>query len=287
MRRWPALAAGLALALCPAVAAPAGSATTNASTQERRDIAYRTIGDHTLRLDFYPARAARNPAPLVIHMHGGGWSRGSRPAGPGAFRPWLEAGFAVATIEYRLAGEAKAPAAVDDVHCALAWAARNAATLGIDPARIVLTGTSAGGHLALVAGLRSDPAPADCGSAPSPAAIVNLYGPADLRAVPGVPPSPSIANWIGDGGDAMRAAMSPVLLLRADSPPIFTIHGDADLVVPVASAHLLASRASAVGARSGTHIVPGGRHGGFPAGEQARAMAAAFAFLRAHGILSQ
>lgn len=277
------LAGGMVVALTLTGTAPLADIAQDIAPVSR-DIAYRTIGGTPLLLDVYRPATDRI-VPVVIHMHGGGWSRGARPERGSGFRPWIDSGHAVVTIQYRLAGEARAPAAVQDVRCAMAWVARHADKLRIDPDRIILTGTSAGGHLALVAGMLK-PGNAidtpDCGAVPAAMAIVSHSGPSDLRPRPEVTrESISIAGWVGTGPDAaaLRVAMSPVVQAHADMPPVFQVHGDADPVVPVMSAHQLKARLDELGVANGLYLVPGGGHGGFSPQHQSAASRAMLAFL--------
>ena len=189
-------------------------------------------------------------------------------------------------MQYRLAGEASAPAAVIDARCALHWAGANAAAFGFDPERILLAGSSAGAHLALMAGLL--PASnaidaAECRNPPRAAAIIDFYGPTDLAALrPGDGGlHPTVARWIGARGDAaeMARAMSPLTWLDAAAPPVFIVHGDADKVVPITQSQHLKRRLDTLGVRSDFFVVPGGGHGKFDAAQRAAIMARLFAWL--------
>jgi acetyl esterase/lipase len=107
-----------------------------------------------LLLDLYlPAEPIRRPAPVILFLHGGGWSAGTRTTGPDFKRYFARDGFAMASIEYRLTPSVTFPANVEDVRTAVRWLKANAATYALDPERICLWGTSAGGHLAAVAAL--------------------------------------------------------------------------------------------------------------------------------------
>src|SRR5918996_3710546 len=112
-----------------------------------RDITYLTAGDFAGTLDVYTPRAA-GPHPTVLHIHGGGWIEGSRAETTLRTLPYLDMGFAVVNISYRLGPVAAAPAAVEDCLCALRWIIRNAKSYGFDTSRIITAGYSAGGHLA-------------------------------------------------------------------------------------------------------------------------------------------
>ncbi|MDZ3832714.1 MAG: alpha/beta hydrolase [Sphingopyxis sp.] len=252
-----------------------------------RNIVYRMVDDTALNLDIYVHRdAAKAPTPVLVHFHGGGWARGQRPENWTGFRPYLAAGMSLVTVQYRLAGQARAPAAVTDARCALQWVAANAARFGFDPERIIVTGTSAGGHLALMAGLLPATNMVDsdaCRDVPKAAAILDFYGPSDLAAASAGSAARhgTVANWIGEGPDAaaLERAMSPVTWLAADSPPIFIVHGDADPVVPVAQSIDLKHRLDALEVPSELFVVAGGGHGKFDPESNRAVVGRAISFL--------
>ena len=140
----------LLAAAAPAQRRPAGE------VEKRADIAVQTIayGSHALQtLDFYPAPSAVR-APLVMFVHGGGWQRGDKQMmrGSAKLSDWRTAGYAVASLNYRLVPGARVEDQAADVAAAVAVLRRRAVSLGIDPARIVLAGHSAGAHLAVLVG---------------------------------------------------------------------------------------------------------------------------------------
>ena len=115
---------------------------------------YASRGGVDLLLDLYlPANPIRRPIPVIVFLHGGGWSGGTRTTGPDFRRYFAQDGFAIASLEYRLTPAITFPANVEDVRTAVRWLKANAATHGLAADRICLWGTSAGGHLAAVAGL--------------------------------------------------------------------------------------------------------------------------------------
>jgi acetyl esterase/lipase len=134
-----------------------------------------------LVLDLYlPAKPLRRPAPVIVFLHGGGWSGGTRTTGPDFNRYFAQDGFAMASIEYRLTPSITFPANVEDVRTAVRWLKANASTHGLDAERICLWGTSAGGHLAAVAGLA--PAgrfegPDNSGQTSAVRCVLDAYGP--------------------------------------------------------------------------------------------------------------
>lgn len=154
----------LLLALLVAVPAAAQQPT-------HPDLVFKSTPQRLLTLDLYIPEVASDP-PLVIYIHGGGWSGGS-PKNP-PLRHLLDEGFAMAAISYRFSQEAKFPAQLEDVRDAVAWLVANARKFGYDASRIALIGGSAGGHLAMLAGcaLASEALPVR--------AVISFFGPADF-----------------------------------------------------------------------------------------------------------
>src|SRR5262245_2601063 len=117
------------------------------------NLTYLTATNFEAKLDIYKRRDTTGSQPTVIYMHGGFWAAGAKEGSLMAIMPWLEMGWNVVNVEYRLARVALAPAAVEDCMCALRYVNNQAKTYDIDTTRIVLTGESAGGHLALTTGI--------------------------------------------------------------------------------------------------------------------------------------
>jgi acetyl esterase/lipase len=137
-------------------------------------------GTMDLHVDVYQMPSPK-PTPVVIQLHGGGWIRGDRPNSYRSFSAFLAAGMSVVTVQYRNAKDAPAPAAVQDVRCAMAWVKKNATKYNFDLSRVILYGGSAGGHLALMGGYA--PAsfnPSSCTDQPKVAAVLDFYGPTNL-----------------------------------------------------------------------------------------------------------
>jgi acetyl esterase/lipase len=254
------------------------------------NITYLTANNFEAKLDVYTP-SAPGPHPTVLHIHGGGWVGGTKESVVLRALPWLEMGFAVVNATYRLARVSEAPAAVEDCRCALRWIVQNAKEYNFDPARIVVTGYSAGGHLALTTGMlpvsagldRQCPGPQE----PRVAAIVNWFGITDVGDhLEGANMRTYAVGWLGSRPDRVDVArrVSPLMYVRKDLPPILTIHGDADPVVPYHHATKLHAALQQTGATTELVTIPGGRHGGFPAPEQIRAVEAMRAFLARHGL---
>jgi acetyl esterase/lipase len=229
-------------------------------------------GHRPLLLDLVRPDSAAE-LPLVVFLHGGGWRTGSRAAMGPMFAGWsrspfaelASAGFAVASLDYRLSGEATFPAPLDDVRAGLSWLAAHAGELGLARGRTALWGESAGGHLAALAALTGD----------GVGAVVDWYGPADLTALaedaaatgisitdPGAPDSREallLGGLVADRADAARAA-SPVAHVHAGAPPFLLRHGTADRFVPVRQSERLAQALRGVGAPVRLDLVEGADH---------------------------
>lgn len=247
---------------------------------------YATMSGRDLKLDLYlPSARPAAPVPVLINIHGGGWVFGSREAASLTALPYMQMGFAVVNIEYRLAKTALAPAAVEDALCALQWVGLNAKKYHLDPARVVVSGDSAGGHLALTTAMIKPDSelvnqcaanePSWSGpyvnAAPKVAAVVNWYGITDVADMLQGPNIRSYAvAWFGSkpGRMALAAQISPLTHVRAGGPPVLTIHGDADPLVPYAHATRLHQALDKAGVKNQLVTVKGGGHGGFSQQQQ-------------------
>lgn len=226
-----------------------------------RDVTYITEPNFRPQvLDIYvPAGNARRP--LVLYIHGGGWFAGhTRQSGAFANFPRVLAalaaeGFTVASLEYRLSGEARFPAQLRDVNAAVRFLRANAAQYRIDPSRVGLWGGSAGGHLAALGALTCrntalDPAAT---SDACVQAAVPWYAITDFAAMPRIaePGSPEQRLFGCEGGpcDApITRDASPVSHVDASDPPILLIHGVEDKVVPLAQSQELEAAMKRAGA---------------------------------------
>src|SRR5437867_3184698 len=117
------------------------------------NITYLTANNWEAKLDLYLPREVNRPNPTLIYIHGGGWTGGSKEGSVLTFLNYLEKGWSVVNVEYRLARVSLAPAAVEDCLCALRWVMHNAKTYNFDIDNLVVTGNSAGGHLSLTTGM--------------------------------------------------------------------------------------------------------------------------------------
>ena len=234
------------------------------------NLTYHVASNQENKLDLYIPRDATSPTPVLMYIHGGGWVGGTKESSVLRILPYLEMGWAVANVEYRLGAVARAPAAVEDGLCALRWVIRNAEQYNLDASRIVTTGNSAGGHLALTTGMIPASAGLDreCPGSEelNVAAIINWYGITEVGDLLDGPNTRSYAvGWMGSLENRFEIAerVSPMTYVRAGLPPTLTIHGDADPTVPYQQALTLHEKLDEVGVPNELHTVPGGRHGGF------------------------
>jgi acetyl esterase/lipase len=229
--------------------------------------------------------------PTLIYYHGGGWIFGDRTGATLFFAPYLAMGWNVVNVEYRMASVSLAPAAVEDCRCALRWAIRNAKQYNIDVNKIVLTGHSAGGHLALIAGMLPDGTPLDneCTGTEKlkVAAIVNWFGVSDVNdLLQGANTKNYAQMWVGSQLDAQAIAkeVSPLTYVRAGLPPIISVHGDVDDVVPYSQSVRLHKALTSAGVPNELVTIEKGWHGQFTDEQTRFAYAKVHAFLRARGL---
>ena len=232
-----------------------------------REIPYKNIGGFQAKVDVY-TRYDRKPGPTMVYIHGGGWANGSKDQWNLWLLPYLQLGMRVVSVQYRLAGVAPAPAGLKDCRCALAWVFQNAAKYGFDPAKIAITGGSAGGHLILMtAFLRSsDGFDDECpGANPgSVRAVIDYYGPTDLASAFDRK-NKDVLGWLKgtENSRELASRLSPLRYVRNGLPPVLMIHGDADEMVPYEDSIKLRDALTAAHVPNQFVSIFGGKHGRF------------------------
>lgn len=188
-----------------------------------RNLPYGPDREH--RLDVYRGRGRRSACPVLVHLHGGGFTQGGRSREGVTLLNQLAAhGWLCVSADYRLRARGSFPNSLVDAKRAVAWVREHAADYGGDPARIVLVGSSAGGHLAVSAALtpdRPDLQPGFADVDTSVAAVVVLYG------------------YLGPR--TADPTSSPVALARPHTPPMLIVHGARDTMVPPAGPRSVAA----------------------------------------------
>ncbi|MEU8577198.1 alpha/beta hydrolase [Streptomyces asoensis] len=227
-------------------------------------------GIRPLELDLWLPDEPHAPLPLIVYIHGGGWRTGTRTDMGPRLRHWdpspfarlARAGFAVASLDYRLTGESAVhPAQLEDVTAALTWLHARADELGLDVGRTVTWGESAGAHLAALLALTTPVL-----------GCIAWYGPTDLTTLPeqsrpGTYDATSrttreallIGAALDTAPDRARAA-SPVTYVTADAPPFLILHGTEDSLIPLAQSEQFSAALRQAGASVDFRPVPGADH---------------------------
>jgi acetyl esterase/lipase len=223
-----------------------------------RDLAYVPDGHERQKLDlFLPERKAEGPLPVIVWIHGGAWREGDK--WPCLADRFPTRGYAVASINYRLSGDAPFPAAIEDCKAAVRWLRGHARDYNLDPERIGVWGASAGGHLAALLGTSGDVKELEgkggnLDQSSRVQAVVDWYGPTDFLQMGGwhdraaSPESRFIGGALQEHKEAVARA-NPLTYLGKDAPPFLIMHGDADETVPLGQSELLAEALKKAGAK--------------------------------------
>ena len=242
----------------------------------QRDVVYATVGQRKLVLDLYLPEKVGKPLPIVVWVHGGGWRGGNKDNVAPRLSPLLSRGYAAASVGYRLSGEAIFPAAIADCKAAVRHIRANADKYGVDPNRIGVWGSSAGGHLVALLGTSGDIHKWDTHAENAKVsacvqAVCNWFGPSDflrMNDFPGridhdaasSPESLFIGGPIQQNKEKTTAA-NPITYVTSDDPPFLHMHGDKDKLVPYNQSELLHAALRKAGAPSELYQVKNGDHG--------------------------
>jgi acetyl esterase/lipase len=228
-----------------------------------RDVVYKHVNGHDLRLDIYSPKSITHPLPVLLWIFGNRWSRGSKEHPPPL--DLMSRGYIIVSVEYRLSGEAPFPAAIEDCKAAVRWIRANAATYHFDPDHLGAWGHSAGGHLAALLGTSGGVAELE-GTGDNSTfssrvqAVCDMAGPSDIvqfyEAVSNSNDDmariakSSIEQFLGGSVEqnmAKAIAASPTTYVSKDDPPFLIIHGENDMSIPVSQSKVLASKLKAAG----------------------------------------
>ncbi|WP_254514004.1 alpha/beta hydrolase [Anatilimnocola floriformis] len=285
MRTSLRFAAALALLFCWSGFAAAQKARPNLPKGfvGEYDVKYVPDGDAAQALDIvYPETPSDKPLPLLVWIHGGGWSGGSKSEMP--YLSQLARGYVVCSVEYRFSQKAIFPAQIQDCQAAIRFLRANAKKYSIDPEKIGVGGASAGGHLAALVGTSGGKKafPAIGGNEDQSdrvQAVCDIFGPTDFYTVikqaeadknvknifkwntDGDPYHKLIAAKVGEDKEKCEA-VSPVKYVSKDNPPFLILHGDHDTLVPYAQSEELQELLGKAGVESTLQKLPGAGHGG-------------------------
>jgi acetyl esterase/lipase len=246
-----------------------------------RDIPYAGTDHPRQQLDlFLPKQPKVDSLPLVVFIHGGAWLSGNKAAGAGVVLPYVRTGeWAGASLGYRLSGDATWPAQIHDCKAAIRWLRSHAKEHGIDPERIAVIGSSAGGHLAAMLGTSADCAALEGGLgehggvSSRVTCVVDFFGPANLLTMGDFPSdidhnaadsaeSRLLGGAVQEHADRAREA-SPQTHITGDDAPFLILHGSDDAIVPFDQSVRFDEALRAAGGDSLLITIEGGGHGGF------------------------
>ena len=241
-----------------------------------RDVAYVPGGHPRQKLDLYLPKEGED-LPLIINIHGGAFRMGGKEDGVPV--EYLALGYAVASINYRLSGDALWPAQIEDCKAAVRWLRANAAKYGLDPDRFAAWGASAGGHLAAMLGTSAGVKELEVGENLSVSsrvqAVVDYFGPTDFlqmdeHRLPNgqvhngadSPESQLVGGALQENKDKVARA-NPITYVTGDDPPFLICHGDSDPLVPHHQSVLLEGALRLAGVPVTFYTVKGAGHGRF------------------------
>ena len=240
------------------------------------DIVFATVDGNALKLDLY--LPAANKAPLVVYVHGGVWRAGNKSSGADFATRLAQAGFAVASLDFRQSTEAPFPANLHDIKAGIRYLRANASQYGYSPDRIAITGESSGAHLAVLAGVTNghvelEGRVGDHLSVSSDVqAIVSYFAATDLTTILAQSTpfglsvrEPGLKLLLGDLPDKMpelARLASPVFHVDPGDPPLYLLHGDMDPQMPINQSLQMWGAYKAAGLDVTFDPVHGAPHGG-------------------------
>lgn len=271
--------------LAPSIAsAAAAPVAIPADVEVIKDVEYGKVGDYSLKLDILrPAKQPKQPLPVVVWIHGGGWRSGDKGAMTKTLLPFVKHGYCCVSINYRFSTVATFPAQVQDCKCSIRFLRAHAKQYNIDPDRIGVWGGSAGGYLVAMlgttAGVKEFEGDGGWQSFSSrPNAVCDLYGITDIPAIDelvkegkatqrfmtrpssGDTVSPMLGVPYWEAKD-LAVKASPITYVSKDDPPFLIMHGDRDPLTPMSQGARLNSALRKVGVDSTLRILTGAGHG--------------------------
>ena len=232
-----------------------------------KNIEYKKINERSLQLDIYKPKGMTKPAPLLVFIHGGTWKSGDRADYLVYLTHFANLGYVTATVSYRLLKVAPYPACVEDILDAVQFLYQNGEKYNYDPDRICLIGSSAGAHLAMLAGYgwkkqgAADSTSNSIGKHKIKAVVEN-YGPVDFT-TEYARNHPDIIRFMAHSyqeAPQLYTEASPITYVTKDTPPTLIIQGTSDTLVPLSEAELLKHKMDSLGVTNVYRPLPGWPH---------------------------
>ena len=233
---------------------------------ELKDITYCITSSVELKMDLYYPDEVETLLPVIVYVHGGGWTGGDKASGAGfRFLPVLrERGYLTISVNYRLSPKHKFPAHIEDVKCAIRHLRAEAETYHLDPNRIGAIGGSAGGHLVALLGVTDESAGMEGSGgyleySSRVQAVVDLFGPID-------PAESCTVGWArqvfgANCEDEIISLSSPLAYVSSDDPPFLILHGDLDELVLLEQSQTFYDRLTAAGVPATLQVIKNAGHG--------------------------
>jgi acetyl esterase/lipase len=242
-----------------------------------RDVEYGAGGGRPLKMHLIrPKTPPKDAMPVVVWIHGGAWRAGNKDSGIGNLARFARRGYFCASIEYRLSQEAIFPAQIEDCKCALRFLRAKAKEYNLDPNRIGVWGSSAGGHLVALLGTSGDVKELEGKGgwqefSSRVNAVCDFFGPTDFLKMKDFPSnidrnSPNCPEALLVGGSLEQnkdkaAKANPITYITKDDPPFLIMHGDKDPIVPFNQSELLHEALKKAGVDVTFHTVKDAGHG--------------------------
>jgi len=255
----------------------ASSAAFAQAAREFKDVVYATVDGKPLALDIYLPASVQRPS-LIVWVHGGAWNAYDKKQYP---KPLITSGFALASVDFRQASEARFPAQVHDIKAAIRFLRAKAKDYGYRADRIAIAGASSGGHLAAMVGVTNGHKELEgvegefLNTSSDVQAIVSYFGASNLTSIIAQSTPfglnvrrPALDRLLGGQPDAspelieLAKLASPVLHVDKSDPPLLLLHGDQDPQMPINQSHELQGAYEKLGLDVSFHVVHGAAHAG-------------------------
>jgi len=244
------------------------------------DVPYAETDNPRQTLNLYlPTIKSEQPRPVIVFIHGGGWQNGDKAGGRRWLTPYLRSGhYAGVSVGYRLTDEANWPSQIHDCKAAIRWIRAHAREYNLDPDKIGIMGTSAGGHLVAMLGTSGDvkELEGDLGKHDAQdsrvTCVVDFFGPTEMLTMgkspgldhnaPGSPEAKLLGGPVQETKEVARSA-SPITHVSKDDPPFLIVHGTDDSLVPFEQSSKFQKTLKAAGVLATLITIKDGKHGGF------------------------